>query len=442
MDMEISKVAVLGLGYVGTVTTACLAEKGLQIVGVDPNTRKVDFIKEGVSPIVEPELGGLLKTAHQKGLLSAVSSYREALKQNEPQVTIVCVGTPSKADGSIDLKWIDSVAAEISSALDSFAGNQHLLVFRSTMLPGSTKEIIQKHFNENIASGKLEVWFVPEFLREGSAVSDFRVPSLCAIGVSDGKSVATPEALALFGADPSDVVSWETAETLKYACNSFHAIKVAFANEVGRLSKRIGVDSREVMRLLCKDTVLNISSYYMKPGNPFGGSCLPKDVAALNSMANQASVQLPLMKGVSDSNRVHQEALYDLVASLEGRRIGILGLSFKAATDDLRNSPMVLLAEALLGKGYDVKIFDPNLDPTRLVGANREAATVKLPHLHRLMEPEIDTLLDFCDTLIISQKCIGLETLQSRLRPSHNIIDVNGWRGLNDLNAKYHGFCW
>lgn len=310
------------------------------------------------------------------------------------------------------------------------------------MLPGSTKKIVERHFHELVAGGKLEVWFVPEFLREGSAVSDFQVPSLCAIGTSDGKSVFTSSALALFGADLSDVVSWETAETLKYACNSFHAIKVAFANEVGRLSKCIGVDSREVMRLLCKDTVLNISSYYMKPGNPFGGSCLPKDVAALKSMANRASVQLPLMKGISDSNRVHQEFLYDLVASLKGKCIGILGLSFKDATDDLRNSPMVLLAETLVGKGYDVKIFDPNLDPARLVGANRETATAKLPHLHRLMHSNIDPLLSQCDTLVIAQKCIALKALQGRVQPGQNIVDVNGWNELEDLDCSYFGLCW
>jgi GDP-mannose 6-dehydrogenase len=432
------KVSIFGLGYVGAVTAGCLAEQGHVIIGADVQPEKVDAFNTGRSPIIEPELDDLLGTARREGRLSATTSAQDAVLGSD--VSIICVGTPSLESGRLNLDFVRKVSEQIAAVLRT-SGKRHVLLFRSTMLPGSTRQMVRDFFEDLRASGQVQVYYCPEFLREGTAVKDFRVPSLAVVGTHDGSPPESHEARQLLGGEPA-VLAWEGAEMIKYSCNYFHALKVGFANEIGRLCKHLGEDGSRVMNVVCSDTRLNISSYYMRPGTPFGGSCLPKDVSALLSFARQEGISLPLLDNTLDTNHAHLDLLLKLITSKGVRRVGLLGLAFKADTDDLRGSPMVAVAETLLGRGYELRIFDPSLNLSRLIGANAAEMKRRMPHLESLLKQDVSEVIGDAELIIASQKCAPLETLAALARPGQQVIDVNGWRELKTLPWSYEGLCW
>jgi GDP-mannose 6-dehydrogenase len=399
---------------------------------------KVEAFNAGKSPIIEPELDGMLSHARRVGLLKATVDVREAIA--ETQLSIVCVGTPSLASGRLNFDYVRKVTQQIRETLVHL-GKSHTLVFRSTMLPGSTRQMVSDFLADLIEGGRLKVFYCPEFLREGTAVSDFREPSLSVLGTQDGLAPTDVEIAKLLGGDP-EFMSWDGAEMIKYACNFFHAIKVGFANEIGRLSKSLGVDGSRVMNVVCQDAKLNISRYYMRPGNPFGGSCLPKDVSALSSLARMEGVSMPLLDSTLSSNQAHLDALIKQITQHETRRVGLLGLSFKEDTDDLRGSPMVAVAETLLGRGYQLQIYDPQLNLTRLVGANEAEIQRRMPHLASLLRDSAVDVVAASDLIVVAQACADPNELLPHIRPDQRIIDVNGWDSLRDLPCHYEGLCW
>lgn len=431
-------VSIFGLGYVGAVTAGCLAEQGHTIIGADVQQGKVDAFNTGRSPIIEPELDGLLSTAREEGRLRATTCAEEAVAATD--VSIICVGTPSLESGRLNLDYVRKVSEQIATALRS-SGKKHILLFRSTMLPGSTRAMVRDFFEDLRVAGQVRIYYCPEFLREGTAVKDFRVPSLAVVGTHDGQEPESEEARQLLGGTPA-VLAWEGAEMIKYACNYFHALKVGFANEIGRVSKFLGEDGARVMDVVCSDTRLNISKYYMKPGNPFGGSCLPKDVSALLSFARQEGIALPLLDNTLDTNQAHLDLLIKLITSKDKRKIGLLGLAFKADTDDLRGSPMVAVAETLLGRGYDLRIYDPSLNLSKLIGANAAEMQRRMPHLNSLLKSDVGEVIEHAELIIASQKCASIDELATWVKPGQSVIDVNGWRELKSLPWDYEGLCW
>ncbi len=431
------RVSIFGLGYVGAVTSGCLWKRGFEVTGVDVQQAKIDNLNHGRPLIVEPGLDPLLSEGAASGRLRATSDVDEAVANSE--ISLVCVGTPSQVNGALNINFVRTVVQSIAAAVRR-KDRRHSLVLRSTMLPGSTRQMVNDYLQPLIDDGILDVCFYPEFLREGTAVADFENPSLVVVGTADGQTL--PEAVRdLIVGEPA-VTSWETAELIKYGCNAFHALKIGFANEIGRMSRRFGIDGREVMDLLCRDEVLNISRYYMKPGNPFGGSCLPKDVRALVYSARMAGESLPIMENILDSNEVHFQSLVQLVESVRLRDVAILGVSFKANTDDLRESAMVKLAQLLVQNGYRLRIYDPNLDPVKLLGSNKKAADDWMPNLSELLMPDLPAVLGSEGTVVISQKCAPIEVLMDHLTPGHTVIDVNSWPELKQTRANVIGLCW
>lgn len=432
------RISIFGLGYVGAVTAGCLSSQGHHVVGVDVHPGKVDDFNKGVPPIVEPGLEDLLKGAKDAGLLRATEDCDDAI--SDTGLSIVCVGTPSASSGVLDLSFVRAVAGQIGEAVLK-KNSHHTLVFRSTMLPGSTESIVGEKLAELEDGELLDVFYFPEFLRESTAVADFKEPSLAVVGSRDGSNPSENLMKQLFGSG-ANVVNWPTAEMVKYSCNAFHAAKITFANEIGRIGRQMGVDSREVMGMLCQDTRLNISSYYMRPGNPFGGSCLPKDVRTLTNQARITGVHLPLMDSLLPSNENHLASLLALIEATEQREVVILGLSFKSNTDDLRESPMVDVAQYLVGHGYELRIYDPALNLSALVGANKRVIDIRMPHLASLLKEDLATAIGSKGVVIAAQKCASIEDLAKSVTSDHHIIDVNGWNALTELPAKYDGFCW
>lgn len=432
------RISVFGLGYVGGVTAGCLAHRGHDIWGVDVQPAKAADFASGVPPIVEPGLDRLLQEAAAAGRLHGTTDAVVAVAATE--VSIVCVGTPSALNGALDLGHVRGVLRDIAAAVRGL-DRPHALVLRSTMLPGSTAALVQELAADLVAAGRLGVFYLPEFLREGTAVADFEQPSLAVVGTRGATEPSAALCEALFGHQAA-VVTWEAAELVKYACNAFHAAKVTFANEVGRLGKALGVDAREVMRLICQDTRLNISPYYLRPGNPFGGSCLPKDVRALTHRARVEGLSLPLLENLLPSNERHLQALLALVAAHGGTDVALLGLSFKEHTDDLRESPMVEVAQALLGRGHRLRIYDPALNLAALVGANKRVIDLKMPHLAGLLKPTAAEAVGDAGLVIVAQKCVPAAELPRLFTPQHVVLDVNGWPELAATPARYVGFCW
>ena len=431
------KISIFGLGYVGAVTAGCLTQQGHQIVGVDVSAQKVEKMNRGEAPIIEPGLEDLLKQANRKGLLRATSDAEEAVSATD--VSFVCVGTPSSISGALDLRFVRQVAERVAAALRA-RPKSHILIFRSTMLPHSTERMVNELMADLVAGKRLEIFYYPEFLREGTAVKDFLEPSLAVLGTRGGEPLAA-ELMHLFGVHVS-VVNWQTAEMVKYASNAFHATKIAFANEIGRLGKQLEIDSNSVMSLLCADVKLNLSPYYLRPGNPFGGSCLPKDVRALNHFSRQHGVPLPLLENLMTSNEHHLRSLLQLIERAEQNEVVILGLSFKSNTDDLRESAMVEVAQSLLGRGYKIRIYDPQLNLTKLVGSNKRLIDTKMPHLASLLHDDLALAAGQQGLIVAAQRCASIVDLGKVLTSRHRILDVNGWPELQQLAVKYEGFCW
>lgn len=439
------KVAVLGLGYVGTVTAACLAANGHDVWGVDVDTAKVDDIRSGRSPVAEPGLDTLVARAVADGALHATTSDVDAL--DEADVSLVCVGTPSTARGGTDLTYIQRAVDEVAAAMRVVrppASQHHSVVIRSTVPPGTVEDMVIPALTTGLAGTDIAVGaaMCPEFLREGSGVADFYAPPFVVVGTTDPGVAETVTNLLAFLDKPVRIVDVRVAEALKYACNAFHATKVSFANEIARLFRLLGIDSREVMSLFCEDNVLNISPSYLRPGFAFGGSCLPKDLRSLLHLARISGADLPLLAGTLATNELVISEAVNRVVAHDARNVALLGLSFKMNTDDLRESPNVELAERLIGKGFDVRIYDPVVNPARLVGANRRYVESRLPHLERLLVHEPTQALRGADIAIVSSSDLSiLDAL--RVNPPRHLIDLSGRLGTEvESLPGYEGLSW
>jgi GDP-mannose 6-dehydrogenase len=439
------KVAVLGLGYVGTVTAACLATNGHDVWGVDIDAAKVDDVRAGGSPVAEPGLNALVARAVSDGTLHATTSCADALRGAD--VSLVCVGTPSTAHGASDLSYLRHSVGEIAGALRAShrpASRHHSVVIRSTVPPGTVEDMVLPALTAGLAGTDIAIGagMCPEFLREGSGIADFYASPLVVLGTADPGVAETVTRLLAFLDRPVRVVDVRVAEALKYACNAFHATKVSFANDIARLLRLLGVDSREVMSLFCEDSVLNISPSYLRPGFAFGGSCLPKDLRSLLQLARISGVDLPLLTGTLATNELVINEAVDRVLACDARTVALLGLSFKMNTDDLRESPNVELAERLIGKGYRVRIYDSVVNPDRLVGANRRHVESKLPHLERLLAHEPGQALRGADTAIVSSSDQAI--LDALLgHPPRHLIDLSGRLGSEvESLPGYEGLSW
>jgi GDP-mannose 6-dehydrogenase len=437
------KVSVFGLGYVGSVSAAMLATDGHEVIGVDLNPDKVAAINAGESPIVEPGLAEALQTVVQHGRLRATTSTEDAVRNSE--VSLICVGTPSRRNGSLDLSYVERVAGAIGAALRD-VGHYHVVVVRSTVLPGTTHDIVIPALERE--SGKVYgeefgVSMNPEFLREGTAIKDFRHPPLTLVGHNHAADATGTAALYASLDAPVIGTSIRTAEMIKYTSNTWHALKVCFANEIGNLCKSLGVDSHEVMDIFCKDDQLNLSPYYLKPGFAFGGSCLPKDVRALQYRAKEMDVEMPVISSILPSNKLQVSTAFDQIMETGKSRIGMLGFSFKAGTDDLRESPLVTLAEALLGKGLKLRIYDKNVLLSRLVGANKEYIEHRIPHLSSLLCDTVDEVLAHAEVIVVGNKSPEFVEALQQTRPAQVVIDlVRVPLDSSRMAADYRGICW
>jgi GDP-mannose 6-dehydrogenase len=437
------RIAVFGLGYVGSVSGACLARKGHTVCGVDISPEKVRMINEGLSPVVEPGLDRLVSQVVRAGRLRATLSADEAVRGSD--VSLVCVGTPSRSDGSTDLSPVLRAADEIGCALRS-RRSYHTVAVRSTILPGSMREAVIPRL-ERRAGQKVErdfgVCFHPAFLREGSSVQDFLRPPRTVIGAAGPRSARRLVELSRAIRGPLFLTSLETAEMVKYADNAFHALKVAFANEIGAISKSFGVDSHEVMRIFIADTKLNLSPLYLKPGFAFGGPCLPKDVRALCAAARHVDLVLPLLSSILPSNALHLQRATDLVLATGKRKIGVLGLVFKSDTDDLRESPACALVKCLLNRKRRVRIYDPRVNLRRLIGANRASIEPQLPGLDHLLVNSARELLASCDAIVVTGHHPEFAEVIRNLTRRHVLIDLVRWRAsAAPLKVPLDGICW
>src|ERR1700752_1784152 len=435
------KISVFGLGYVGSVSAACFAKEGDEVVGVDVNLTKIRIINEGASPVVEAGIGDIIRDEVKAGRLRATDDTNQAIQNTE--VSLVCFGTPINTNGSLDLTHVTQVCAEIGAALRQ-KKDRHVVVIRSTMLPGTIGGVViptlESHSGKK-AGTDFGVCINPEFLREGTSVKDFYGPPFTLIGADDEATAATVRQLYSGIEAPVFATSVKTAEMVKYVCNCFHALKVGFANEVGNICKALGVDSHEVMNIFCEDKKLNLSPYYLKPGFAFGGSCLPKDLRAINYKAKQLDVEVPVLTSILPSNRLQVERAIEMVVRSGKKRIGVLGFSFKAGTDDLRESPMVTLIETLIGKGLELVIYDRDVSLARLFGSNREYIEHEIPHIAKLMRGSIDEVLSASETIVIGNKSEEFRQIESRLRPDQTVIDLVRLFDRPSSNG-YQGICW
>jgi GDP-mannose 6-dehydrogenase len=439
------KVAIFGLGYVGTVTAAGLASRGHEVVGVDVELAKVNAIRQGRSPVVEPDLEPLIAACVKASTLRVTTSPEEAVEGAD--VSLLCVGTPSASLGDTDLTYLSRALEDIRLAMSSVAppaSGFHSVVVRSTVPPGTVDGIVAPVFERGglPAGWSVGTAMCPEFLREGSGLNDFFAPPFFVVGTGDDRVARALTELFGFTGAAVHHVDVRVAEALKYACNAFHATKVSFANEMGRIFRVFGVDSREVMRIFCEDSTLNISPTYLRPGFAFGGSCLPKDLRALQHMARMNGVDAPLLAGTSMSNELVVRGLLDRIIATQDRNVCLLGLSFKMNTDDLRESPNVDLAERLIGKGFNVSIYDPIVNPERLVGANKLHVEARLPHLNRLLHNSAEEALAGADMAVVAST--DVKVLQAlRDNPPRRIFDVSGRLGTQvEALKSYEGIGW
>jgi GDP-mannose 6-dehydrogenase len=437
------KVSVFGLGYVGSVSAASLAADGHCVIGVDVNLDKVASVNAGKSPIVEPGLDQLLSRGAAEGRLRATMDTAEAISNSE--VSLICVGTPSRRNGSLDLTYLERVAEQIGAALRDKSA-YHVVVVRSTVLPGTTHGVVipalERESGKTYGDG-FGVSVNPEFLREGTALKDFRKPPLTLVGHNHAADASGT--IALYQAIDAPLISTSirVAEMMKYASNTWHALKVCFANEIGNLCKRLDVDSHEVMSIFCRDDKLNLSSYYLKPGFAFGGSCLPKDVRALQYRAKEIDVELPVISSILPSNKLQIERAFNQVMDTGKKNIGLLGFSFKAGTDDLRESPIVILAEALLGKGCTLRIYDRNVSLARLVGANKDYIDRQIPHLSSLLCDTIAEVVEQSDVIVVGNQSPEFAEAVMMTRTDQVVIDLVRIPVFESLiPAEYHGICW
>src|SRR3954469_7446867 len=437
-----NSVSVFGLGYVGCVSAACLAREGHAVVGVDVSKSKVDMINAGTATIVEQGIGELVAEMVAAKKLSATTNVADAVKRTN--ISLVCVGTPSQANGGLDLAYVERVSAEIGAALKEKSGF-HVIVIRSTVLPGTTRDIVTPILEEH--SGKkvgkdFGVSMNPEFLREGTSIKDFDDPPFTVIGAEDQRTADAVSSLYAKLKAPTRVVALEVAEMIKYSCNSFHGLKVAFANEIGSICKALNVDSHEVMRIFCEDTKLNIAPTYLRPGFAFGGSCLPKDLRALSYRARQLDIDTPVLAAALSSNEAQIARAYEMVRATGSRRVGVLGLAFKAGTDDLRESPIVTLVERLIGKGVQLAIYDGHVSKAQLIGSNREYIEHEIPHIWSLMRNSVDEVVEFGDVVVIGNGTPEFRRIESSLRDGQVVVDLVRAFGARTSDQAYRGVAW
>ncbi len=436
------KICVLGLGYVGAVSAGCLAKEGHEVIGVDPERAKVELINAGRSPIIEKDLDGIIAEQVAAGRLRAATDVADAVRNTD--LAFVCVGTPSQANGGIDLKFVRGVCEQIGRTLATHPGAP-VIVIRSTMLPGTMRDVVIPILEKSSgkkAGEEFGLCINPEFLREGTAVHDYFHPPKTVIGeVEKGSGDVVAK---LYGHLPGPMIrtDYETAEMVKYADNTWHALKVAFANEIGNICKGLGLDSHRLMDIFCQDTKLNLSSYYLKPGFAFGGSCLPKDVRALAYKAKLLDVKVPIIDAILPSNDEQIERGIRAVTEKGSKKVGILGFSFKAGTDDLRESPMVELVERLIGKGYDLRVYDSNVRMASIHGANRDYILNHIPHISKLMVESIDEVLDHAGTVVIGNGSPEFREVPKLLRESQQIVDLVRISDTKSVEGVYDGICW
>lgn len=436
-------ISVLGLGYVGCVTAACLARDGHNVVGVDVNPLKVDSINSGQSPVVEPGLDEIIENEVKLGHLKASLDSKAAILHS--QISLVCVGTPSNDNGSLNLQYVDNVCQEIGEALKIKQG-YHVIVIRSTVLPGTVQDRlipILEEYSGLCAGIDFGVCMNPEFLREGSAIKDYYNPSLIVIGELDQRSgdFIYPIYKSINGTVSR--TSLKAAEMVKYSCNAFHALKVAFANEIGNICKKHGIDGQEVMEIFVKDRQLNISDTYLRPGFAFGGSCLPKDVRALVYRAKEVDLDCNLLNSILPSNQKHIEIAIRTVEKSGKKKVGLLGLSFKPETDDLRESPAIILAETLMGRGYQVLIFDDTVQLSRIIGANKTYLEQELPHIAAMMCSSLEELMSRSEVVVISHGSRAFHKAPDLINGNQILIDLVGIaKGKVNVSSAYEGICW
>jgi GDP-mannose 6-dehydrogenase len=436
------RISIFGLGYVGTVSAGCFANDGHQVLGVDPVPAKVDLINCGQSPIVEADIGEIIAAAVKNGRLRATHDSAQAILNTD--LSFVCVGTPSQSNGNLDLRYIRRICEQIGEALKNKTA-RHTVVIRSTILPGTMQKIVIPILTE--FSGKkpgvdFGVSNNPEFLREGSAVKDFCAPPKTVIGELDKASGDVLAELYEKIDAPLIRTDLETSEMIKYVDNSWHALKIGFANEIGNLCKSFGIDAREVMDIFCKDRKLNISSAYLVPGFAFGGSCLPKDLRALTYQAKMHDLQLPILTSILPSNEIQIARGLQMIMENGHTRVGVLGFSFKAGTDDLRESPLIEVIERLIGKGYELRIYDKNVNIASLVGANKDFILNHIPHISKLMVADTEAVLNHAQTVVIGNNDPEFRRVPARLREGQRLIDFVRVIEGRSKNGKYDGICW
>ena len=436
------KLSIFGLGYVGCVSAACFAGRGHEVIGVDVNQLKVDIINDGKSPIVEPGIAELIAEAVKQNKLRATTNANDAIASSD--VSLVCIGTPGNHNGSLDLSYIKRACQQIGEAVAA-KSRYHIVAMRSTMLPGTIEQTViptLEIFSGKQAGRDFGVAVNPEFLREGSSIYDFNHPPFTLIG-ADNEDTSLPLQRLYAGTEaPVITVGVKEAEMVKYACNSFHALKVAFANEIGNVSQALGVDSHVVMDVFCRDTKLNLSPYYLKPGFAFGGSCLPKDIRAITYKAKELDVDVPLLNTILLSNRQQIDRAIDVVLRTGHKKVGVLGLSFKPGTDDLRESPMVTLIETLIGKGLKLSIYDRDVELARLFGANKQYIEREIPHISSLMNSDLGSVIEGSEVVIIGKKEDEFRVLADKMNNGRVIIDLVRLFDVADARKQYKGICW
>ncbi|NJP05225.1 MAG: nucleotide sugar dehydrogenase [Chloroflexaceae bacterium] len=437
------KVSIFGLGYVGCVSAACLAREGHTVIGVDINPLKVEYIASGRSPIIEPGLDEMIAEGVRVERLRATTDSEVAVHDSD--ISIICVGTPSNENGSLKITYLQNVCREIGKAL-AVKNDYHVVVVRSTVLPSTVQEQlvpVLEEVSHKLAGTDFGVSMNPEFLREGSAIADYYSPSHIIIGAIDQRSGDLVQQLYNGIEAPLVRTDIPTAEMVKYADNAFHALKVVFANEIGTICKAHNIDGQEVMRIFCQDRRLNLSPYYLRPGFAFGGSCLPKDLRALLYRAKERDIDAPMLSSILPSNQRHVHYGIAMIERAGRKKVGILGLSFKAGTDDVRESPMVTLIETLVGRGYDVRIYDENVRPDNLIGANRSFLEREIPHIASLMLSSVEAVVEHGEVLVIANGSTIFSQVPRMMHGDQILIDLVGIaKQSTEQNGIYQGICW
>lgn len=436
------KISIFGMGYVGAVSAGCLANDGHEVIGVDPNQTKVDLVNSGHTPIIEKDIGEMVAKNVNEKRLSATTNVKDAVLGSD--ISLICVGTPSQLNGNLDLSYVRRVCEEIGTAIKDKQGF-HVVVARSTMLPGSMRSVViptLEQYSGKVAGVDFGVCNNPEFLREGTAVYDYYNPPKTVIGESDVRAGDLLVKLYEKMDAPMVRTDVETAEMVKYTDNNWHAVKVAFANEIGNISKSLGIDGHKVMEIFCKDTKLNLSPYYMKPGFAFGGSCLPKDVRALTYKARSLDLEVPLLNSLMASNQRQIQKGLEMITAYGKKRVGILGFAFKAGTDDLRESPLVDVIEALIGKGFEMRLYDRNVNMAALTGANRDYILNHIPHISKLMVEDMQEVLSFAEVIVIGNGAQEFRDILNLISPTQVVVDLVRISSNKSETGRYDGICW